>query len=62
MSNAKTAITSYLDNARTVKQTWRREQALLNFSEKLAILDDLKAASTVFEAGNRQSRRTINSI
>jgi hypothetical protein len=55
MSKKYLAAESYIQAMLVAKAAWREHRARLSFSQKLAILDELKAASTTFASHRNQT-------
>jgi hypothetical protein len=62
MSEMNNRVGDYIQASIQAKAAWRKSRAQLTFGEKIAILDELKAASSIFQRVVKRADRPIDAL
>jgi hypothetical protein len=62
MSEMNNRVGDYIQASIQAKAAWRKSRAQLTFGEKIAILDELKAASSIFQRVVKPADRPIDAL
>jgi hypothetical protein len=62
MSETNNSVGDYIQASIQAKAAWRKSRAQLTFGEKIAILDELKAASSIFRRGAKPANRPVDTL